>query len=678
MATKANDNHQHDSEHEHGHQNDMVHSHLAEFKKKHTALESLIDPPVMACYEQDSLAILMTLPESDLASVKEAFVSLPKKTTAGNKYSPERLITAGLYPLPDIKSLPTTTSQADRDEASIDRVFLDQRFRIGFSKLWGHTIELNNNYNSNSLASKKVESGVYIFQKDEMPYASVIQNIWRGKLCEECLRVLPANKQKIVECPGCLDGGNNTNTESMNRIGTKFCSQKCLQAAWKAWHGYECHYAENLSILRQQTQLALRIYWRNVQNHISLSTPSLSSASAISTDIQFITNATANLAINSSNQAPRIFSKDGGNIILPQLCHNFKQLDAPIRMSFLMTGFYLEQLLNLPEGSALELAYLQALVKFNSFAVKSRIFDSIEANDSTMQVDDYAVGSALYLLASMFNHSCAPNAMVVFGRDGRGSQNVTQRDKEDPEPRMLNVLTTRALKVDPDIPVQVNISYGPQGGRMGTKERKASLKQSYLFECNCSACNDKYAEAVLQKNFKCPKNGYSCRPMTEDDLKCPTCNTMIDMAQRHKMTQFMAQLLAVSQDPSLTIPKRMTLLKTLESVQSQMFVDTCILYGNTCDQLAMVHAQTRDLSTSIEWCKKALKVVVVHFPHDSIEVAQETHKLAGLLFNNMQTKEAMKQVQIAITLYKGHYGANSKNPDLLELYEMEKLLKSAP
>jgi hypothetical protein len=42
----------------------------------------------------------------------------------------------------------------------------------------------------------------------------------------------------------------------------------------------------------------------------------------------------------------------------------------------------------------------------------------------------------------------------------------------------------------------------------------------------------------------------------------------------------------------------------------------------------------------------------------------------------MQAKEAMKQVQIAITLFKGHYGANSKHPDLLELYEMEKCLRS--
>jgi hypothetical protein len=158
-----------------------------------------------------------------------------------------------------------------------------------------------------------------------------------------------------------------------------------------------------------------------------------------------------------------------------------------------MTGYYLERLLSLPEGSALELAYLQTLVRFNSFAVKSRVIESTEGSSesATMQLSDYTVGSALYLLASMFNHSCAPNAMVVFGGDGKNSSGSNRKVKSNPDPRLINVITTRTLKVDPDLPVQVDISYGPQGGRMDTKERKEILKQSYLFECNCSACNDR-------------------------------------------------------------------------------------------------------------------------------------------------------------------------------------------
>jgi hypothetical protein len=153
-------------------------------------------------------------------------------------------------------------------------------------------------------------------------------------------------------------------------------------------------------------------------------------------------------------------------------------------MLYVITGYYLEQLLDLPEGSAIELAYLHALVKFNSFSVKARIHETNETIDTgTIQLDDFTIGSALYLMGSMFNHSCAPNAMVVFGKDGKN---------KNPDPRLINVVTTRALKMDPVYPVHVDISYGPQAGRMGTKERKEILRQGYHFECNCSACNDKY------------------------------------------------------------------------------------------------------------------------------------------------------------------------------------------
>ncbi|KAF8981617.1 SET and MYND domain-containing protein 4 [Entomortierella lignicola] len=688
--------------HEHNHRDNPRCSHLEEFRKKHSSLNSLLDASVIACFENDSIPILLTLPDSDLASVEEAFICPPVKnilTTA----EVDKAIAAGLDHLPEI-SLSTDTStktSAPTAVQGIDQPLLDQRFQIGFSKQWGHSIELNKKSNNNNVGPKKVESGTFILQKDEIPYASVIQDDWKGKLCEECFRALPNDKEKVIESP-IYPGGGNDSTKSNNHNNdeaSKFCSQECLKVAWKSWLGYECKYSKELSVLKQQTQLALRIYWKSTRQSISLSslssnstgskyasTSSSSSSSQSPCDINSVTSALPNLSISLNTQSARVTSSDSSNIHLSQLCHNFKQLDTSIRMSYLMTGYYLEQLLGLPEGSALELAYLQSLVKFNSFAVKARISERAEDDDPTMQVNDFSIGSALYLLTSMFNHSCAPNAMVVFGGDGKNPREVMQtksnnnssssNNTEESDPRLINVIISRTLKIDPDHPVQVEISYGPQGGRMATKERKEFLRQSYLFDCNCSACNDRYAEAVLQKIFKCPKNGYACRPMTEADEKCPTCGTAVDMAERNKIFQLIARLIRESQDPSLTTAKRMTLLKTLEGAQSKIFVDTYVLYGNTCDQLAMVYAQTGDLSKSIEWCKKSLKVVVVHFPHDSIEVAQETLKLAGLLFNNMQPKEALKQVQIAITLYKGYYGANSEHPELLELYEMEKVLKS--
>ncbi|KAF9433997.1 hypothetical protein BGZ76_008713, partial [Entomortierella beljakovae] len=477
MATKASDIQEKGNEHgvadcqkQHA---SHSHVHVEEFKNKHsTPLHSLFDEPVKACYEQDSLPILLTLSETDMVSIKEAFINPPIKNKPRDQEQLDRASAAGLDPLPDYGSVIASASKEKEkekdgnnnngggggDSAVVDndndKNQLGQQFQIGFSKQHGHSIELSNDNSNGYIGPRKVNSGTFILQKDEMPYACVIQNVWKGKLCEECLRVLPTNHDEVVECPLCRSEGGEGGTQKAH-TSTRFCSKACLQEAWKSWHGYECLYTSDLSKLRQQTRLALRIYWKNIHSSLSLSAPSQESE----TESDLIIAAMTNINLNSSLNGPRVNIKDGSALKPSQLCHNFKELDSSSKISYLMTGYYLERLLDLPEGSALELAYLQTLVRFNSFAVKSRVSESVEGDDSaTMQLNDYTVGSALYLLASMFNHSCAPNAMVVFGRDGRNSSGSNRKVKSNPDPRLINVITTRTLKVDPDLPVQVDIS----------------------------------------------------------------------------------------------------------------------------------------------------------------------------------------------------------------------------
>jgi len=630
----------------HEHRKDHLHSQVAAAfnKGRSTAtldiISTFLDKPVVACYNSHHLDRLAKLSESTsanaphrlLAAVKEAFTASPIITVASRdtKQVRDQAVLAsdtGLDPVPQIGSLPSaavtsTTSDSDRTRSGDDadlavlpvgRSKLDARFRIGFSKIYGHTIQLNTEFitgdscssssssgkksNSSAISGynkammKKLESGTYVFEKDEMPYACVIDKAWRGRLCEECLRPLPSERSKVVECPVCPEEGSwgndrRTGTEawlanevtpamvaaaatlpsprspspslssqlSSPSLGrAKFCSQTCFKTAWKNWHGYECGFTRELDELEQRARLALRIYWQNIVRYgvsnISSPSPSsrlLSAKKNVDAIDSLLADATAaSLSLTESNNAPRIKSEDGSDILLSQLCHNFWQLDPIRRVSFLMMGYYLQQLLGLPDGdsngkdttidptagsstdrdggdvgvaTAWELAYLQAMVQFNSFAVKTQISESFDSQESSSsegtnmtRMNDYAIGSALYLLASMFNHSCAPNAMVVFGKDGctlkqepspsspqsfkqQQQQRRQKRNGSRPvtaDPRVINVVTNKALKVDPDVPVLVEISYGPQGGRMATGERKECLRRSHLFECNCSACNDR-------------------------------------------------------------------------------------------------------------------------------------------------------------------------------------------
>ncbi|KAF9930915.1 SET and MYND domain-containing protein 4 [Linnemannia zychae] len=677
--------------------------------------DDIIGEPVAACFGED-LVQLLTSPTLSYSAIQKAFNDKPCLKSRKRIWT----LPAGLDPLP--KLLPggngsggatstlytgTTTLAHIRQGSELhEGTQLDSHFRINFSTAFGQLIELNLE-NQTVKEGHLVDSGTYVFASDELPYASVMEKEWRGKRCEECFRELPTAKDeqeeeqqqqqqqeneqgarghfRTHECTSCP---HLTDDSDYSLDPIKFCSRECLQSAWRTWHGYECKFMEELDQLEQDTRLALRIFWKTCLENIQLVNMTDSSETG---SVDALANATTELSINShnnvdsANRAPRVQSKDGTHISIRDLYHNFEKLPLRTQTTFLLKAYYLQELLGLSKNAAQELAQIQALVKFNCFAIKSKEHPSTEqSRDISTMINynnEHVLGSGIYLLGSMFNHSCTPNALAVFGQQSKASLRSDQASADSHgaqrsiDPRLFNVLTSKSLMATGNVSTQVEISYGPMGGRMATEERKECLRQKYLFECNCSACNDKYAESLRKRVFKCQKKGYACKPLLEEEEECPTCGEKVDMNTRQKMMTLVAQLLGDSSNPTLPPSKRLTLLKTLELTQRRLFVDTYMIYGHTCDQLAMVYTQLGDLGQAIPWCRKALKVVMVHFPHDSIEVAQETVKLAGLLFNNHQHKEALKHVQTAITLYRGHYGAESKEPDLIELYQMEQVLK---
>lgn len=230
------------------------------------------------------------------------------------------------------------------------------------------------------------------------------------------------------------------------------------------------------------------------------------SSDANSNSVNTLTSKTTGLSLNNNNNAnnnkideanrkPRVHSKDGSQISIQELYHNFDRLTPKTQMTLLIKAHYLQELMGLSKSATRELAQIQALVKFNCFAIKSKIYQSAGDGGRISHQEEYAVGSGVYLLASMFNHSCAPNAMVVFGMQAktslRGNLGSVGGGGRGVDPRVLNVLMSKSVKAYGSVPAQVEISYGPTGGRMPTEERKECLRQVYLFECNCSACNDR-------------------------------------------------------------------------------------------------------------------------------------------------------------------------------------------
>merc|ERR1711894_22716 len=82
------------------------------------------------------------------------------------------------------------------------------------------------------------------------------------------------------------------------------------------------------------------------------------------------------------------------------------------------------------------------------------------------------IGWAIYLLPSIIDHSCEPNAMVAF----QGGKNIT----------VLSIKDISVLEKHLDFAKDVSISY--IDCLEPTEERRKLLREQYFFECNCTKC----------------------------------------------------------------------------------------------------------------------------------------------------------------------------------------------
>ncbi|KAK6541000.1 hypothetical protein TWF694_008381 [Orbilia ellipsospora] len=116
----------------------------------------------------------------------------------------------------------------------------------------------------------------------------------------------------------------------------------------------------------------------------------------------------------------------------------------------------------------------------NSVTVTTQTFDPI--------------GICLTYQAAMFNHSCDPNAVMLF--DGRR-------------------LVVRSLK---EIAKDTEITISYIDNLMTGKERRRELSERYFFDCKCSKCT---SEPPSPDYIVCPK----CDQSVSSTIKtCPACN----------------------------------------------------------------------------------------------------------------------------------------------------------
>ncbi|CAM9507598.1 unnamed protein product [Ectocarpus sp. 4 AP-2014] len=323
----------------------------------------------------------------------------------------------------------------------------------------------------------------------ETPFAWSLHPEFDGEFCAHCLCEITG---PVSLCPEC------------GRVA--YCGRACSTAALQEWHGSECLDASSctplepaLSGISPTCMVALRAYKRARRqgDQLPKRTDSGKGDAGVAVTVTETQGACQDRFGSVASSPPRSGGDDVAwpKVKLGNLQEHYAARSAGERdlleteaavTAVLASGFGSGTDLDADSlgssGSgrcatrtsneacelvAAELATTLVKVSTNAFTVSSLRCSAPRAGHNVQPLKHATVAVGLYLVASMMNHSCRPNALASF----HGGE--------------MRVVATRAIERGE----LVTISYGPLASKVSSaSERQAYLSRAYFFRCECIAC----------------------------------------------------------------------------------------------------------------------------------------------------------------------------------------------
>ncbi|XP_053624231.1 SET and MYND domain-containing protein 4-like [Plodia interpunctella] len=308
--------------------------------------------------------------------------------------------------------------------------------------------------------------------------------------------------------------------------------------------------------------------------------------------------------------------------------------------------------------AALMLRSLGQLV-CNGHAALSLLVDNDETG-CTISEREVRRATAIYPSAAMMNHACDPNIINTFHNS------------------RLIIRCSRELPAG----AEVFNCYGPHKAREPTAHRRAQLRAQYLFNCNCSACNDNE-----RKDFVLLFTAYACQSCKGPVVwgrrtSCPQCHAEFQLERALSALEHADELLAQA-DRASSLDVR------CERTQAALRVKQLAWHRHhrglraLADRLARLYADLGEFSKSVELIKQNIQSLEYQFGSFSAEVAHELRKLSEVMLERIIRSpqnpdyrdwclEGHKIIKKAVQLTDLNYG--SWEPLVKRLKEQESLI----
>ncbi|GAB2290844.1 hypothetical protein Dimus_025108 [Dionaea muscipula] len=228
-------------------------------------------------------------------------------------------------------------------------------------------------------------------------------------------------------------------------------------------------------------------------------------------------------------------------------------------------------------------------------ALVSRILLALACNaHSICDSDLRPLGTGLYPVVSIINHSCLPNSVLMF--DGRKA-------------------VVRAVNCIPK-GTEVLISYIDTAG--STITRQKALKEQYFFTCSCSRCimlgqSDDIQENAILEGYRCKDqgcNGFLLRDSDGESFICQQCGLVRNKEDIKKIAskvKLISDKASVFQN-SRNFEDAITLYKAVEKLQLELCHSSSLSLMQTRDSLLKIFMELELWEEARAYCRLTIPI----------------------------------------------------------------------
>ncbi|KAL5777025.1 hypothetical protein ACOSP7_009951 [Xanthoceras sorbifolium] len=255
------------------------------------------------------------------------------------------------------------------------------------------------------------------------------------------------------------------------------------------------------------------------------------------------------------------------------------------------------------------------------------------------------LGTGLYPVISIINHSCLPNAVLVF------------------EGRLAVVRAMQHIAKGGE----VLISYIETAG--STMTRQKALQQQYLFTCTCPRCikvgqYDDIEESAILEGYRCKDDGCSGFLLRDSDDKGFTCQQCGLVRSKEEIKTMASEIKALTVETldSTSCGNQQEVLsfyKMIEKLQRKLCHPFSIILMQTREKLIKILMELEDFRQALTYCRLTIPVYQRIYPgfHPLLGLQYYTcGKLEWLLGD---TENAIKSLTNAVDILRITHGTNS-------------------